>query len=154
MYISTKLDIYATPPPFSCSCTISCVFSKALNTFCHIHIGVSIICKVVRSGNRCGQKWVWPMRKPDPVVNPLADQGRPHRVPSYLALYPSSLLTRGKKRELGIKRESLHWISRHSLFCICIRTFWRRRDFRLDGITPAPQTATCTANHHCSIIGL
>ena len=81
------------------------------------------------------------MRKSDPAVKPLADQGRPNRVPSYLALYPSSLLTREKKRELGIKRESLHWILRHSLFCICIRTFWRRRDFRFDGITPAPPTA-------------
>ena len=30
----------------------------------------------------------------------------------------------------------------------------RRRDLSLGGITPAPQTATCTANHHCSSVGL
>ena len=29
-----------------------------------------------------------------------------------------------------------------------------RRDMSLGGITPAPQTATCTANHHCSSVGL
>ena len=29
-----------------------------------------------------------------------------------------------------------------------------RRDMSLDGITPAPQTATCSANHHCSSVGL
>ena len=29
-----------------------------------------------------------------------------------------------------------------------------RRDLSLGGITPAPQTATCTANHLCSSIGL
>ena len=27
-------------------------------------------------------------------------------------------------------------------------------DLSLGGITPAPQTATCTANHHCSSFGL
>ena len=29
-----------------------------------------------------------------------------------------------------------------------------RRDLSLGGITPAPQTAICTAIHHCSRIGL
>ena len=29
-----------------------------------------------------------------------------------------------------------------------------RRDLRFGGITPAPQTATCTANHHCLTLSL
>ena len=28
-----------------------------------------------------------------------------------------------------------------------------KRDLNLGGIIPAPQTVTCTANHHCSSVG-
>ena len=55
-----------------------------------------------------------------------------------------------RKREPGIKVSNVH---------VCVDIFadddlLAKTGFEFGGITPAPQTVTCTANHHYSSIGL
>ena len=70
------------------------------------------------------------------------------------SLIPRLSINAGEEIEPGIKRTPKHYITRRSFSQIDVFTegnLQGRPDLSLGGITPASQTATCTANHRSGL---